>query len=67
MCKSSVGPYSLLGTPFNQLGALPQVMPVKLGKIWDRTKTDWPLAGVANRLKAKSVRISQQDTAAGRT
>lgn len=41
-----------------------QIVPLKLRKTWDKTNQDWPLAWIANRLKAEVVLISQQNTAA---
>ena len=49
--------YPVLGpvedTPLNQPGLYCLRMLLKLGRTWDRTKQDWPLAWVANQLKPK--------------
>ena len=54
----------LLGTPFNQLRPVPPLKSLKVGRIWDRT-TRVAIGLACQSTKARSVDISQQNTAPG--
>ena len=45
MCQALLGTHHLISL------VLHKVMPSKLGRTWNRTKQDWPLACMANQLK----------------